>query len=565
MVLFCVACGVACCNRYGEAEARLVAIDSLVCGQPDSALSLLADINGDSLPTDLQAYHSLLTVQALYKAYIPATSDTLIRRAWDYYRDHGPYDRRIRAMLYMGTVAEELGHPDSAMRWYKRTELESRPDDHYHRGYALEKMAILYELNLKKRQSIDMYRKAMEHFSKNDTSNYLFCCQRLSQLYQADGIDADSTMYFIHIVKEVATARNDSTYQAMALAAQVYKLFYDSCYEQSKTVAITAINDFRNYIPTDCWFFAAQSLVKLGDVDSAEIYLNLAPAPVTVADSTLCWHTKALVQSSKGDWKQAHLYEVLSDKIAENEVQNRNALSLSAQEKEIEKEFEARQSQSRQNTKMVIIMAIFAVLLATAMWMFAKSYFQRRKTEEQLRQQIKWLEQNHLSEINKTSLELANTKAQLQTKIDQLRTSQSDADFVKTLYAHLNAAFERNLQPLGEIASDYFQSDKNATLFMSRFQKQFKQLWTNNDVWRQIEQHINDTHNNCIIRLMRLHPDLSNEELHLVMLTILDFNSMAIAICLGYKSQNVVYAMKSKLKKKLHLNSSIEEYLRILE
>ena len=100
---------------------------------------------------------------------------------------------------------------------------------------------------------------------------------------------------------------------------------------------------------------------------------------------------------------------------------------------------------------------------------------------------------------------------------------------------------------------------------MNQFSAQFLNMWTNDNVWQQIENQINKTHESFVAHFLDLHPNTSNEELRLIMLTMLRFNPMAISICLGYKSQNVVYAMKSKLKKKLGINCSIEEYIQTIE
>ena len=62
------------CHRTSEAEARLIAIDSLIPEAPDSALTLLEAFDTASLRGELRAYHALLTAQALYKAYIPVAT-----------------------------------------------------------------------------------------------------------------------------------------------------------------------------------------------------------------------------------------------------------------------------------------------------------------------------------------------------------------------------------------------------------------------------------------------------------------------------------------------------------
>ena len=396
-ILLClVLFGAACRCSPGGTEARLVAIDSLVSAQPDSALSLLADINADSLPADLRAYHDVLTTQALYKAYIPATTDTLIARAWSYYRDHGPYDRRIRAMLYSGTTAEELGRPDSAMRWYKRTELESRPDDHYHRAYAQEYMGILYQKCIDFPEAINKYRSAIDYFQRYDTASYLFCCQQLSQLYQNNKIGYDSARFFTNQVLNNAKIRTDSLYMSLAYSTQVKMLFRDSCFEKTKELAKSTIKEFGNFLNSDCWYLTSQSYVKLGIADSAEYYLLKAPVPSSRVDSAIFYHTKSLVFSSKGNWRDAHRYEVLSDKLAETEMLERKSQSLSTEEKVTENEYKT--LQEHLNNSRLIQYSIFGIALLLIGLFFALYLMRVHRTnvEKYLRDQISWLEQNHL-------------------------------------------------------------------------------------------------------------------------------------------------------------------------
>ncbi|MBO4870712.1 MAG: hypothetical protein J5565_01860, partial [Muribaculaceae bacterium] len=287
-----VACAATCCHRVSDTEARLIAIDSLVCDQPDSALSLLADINGDSLRGEERAYHALLTVQALYKAYIPATSDTLIRRAWDYYRDNGSYDRRIRAMLYSGTVAEELGHPDSAMRWYKRTELESRPDDHYHRGYALEQMAFLYQSVYVTERAISKYKLSLNDFRLiPDTPNITYCALRLSQLFSFNSLD--SSLYYGELAKSYTNQSNHKL-TSLEFSKIIGKfLFYDKKYNQAKDTFSYVVSNTTD-ITNDIWYSLALSYANLNQLDSAKYYFNKAGNPINVNDSVLFYQFLAV-------------------------------------------------------------------------------------------------------------------------------------------------------------------------------------------------------------------------------------------------------------------------------
>ena len=202
-----------------------------------------------------------------------------------------------------------------------------------------------------------------------------------------------------------------------------------------------------------------------------------------------------------------------------------------------------------------------------------------RKNELDLRKQVKWLNENynnHLNELQAIKTQVHNTdkklaKAQEQVlqkeqEIQELRKPQSsDSEFVSLLYSQLSSTFDQCIRPLGDLASDYFEIGNNAVVFMKHFRNHFNTLWKDQGMWLQIENYINKNHNNSIVKLTLKHSNLTDDDLHLLMLIILGFNSTAISICLCYKSLNVVYVSKSRLKRKLQISCSIEEYLKILE
>ena len=411
LVLVVMACGVVCCNRYGETEARLVAIDSLVCGQPDSALSLLADINGDSLPTDLQAYHSLLTVQALYKAYIPATSDTLIRRAWDYYRDHGPYDRRIRAMLYMGTVAEELGHPDSAMRWYKRTELESRPDDHYHRGYALEQIAFLYQGVYDTERAIRKYKLSLNDLILiPDTPNVIYCGLRLCQIFSLSSID--STLQYGEFVKSYTKPSNQKHYSVEVSKIIGSYLFYDKKYSQAKDTLLYVVNN-TNEISNDIWYRLALSYAQLNQLDSAKYYFKKAADLLNIGDSLLFYQCLSVQNKLENNIDKSIYYEKLSNDIAADEMVKSHKNILQQIEFEQEKQYR----DNKQRNLIQTILFVFSIIVIISGIIFYCVYRKRRNKFEQ-----------EISALQDFTDKLQSMNDNLQSELADLVNKQSKTD-----------------------------------------------------------------------------------------------------------------------------------------
>ena len=219
-----------CRRAPGAAEARLIALDSLIGEAPDSALTLLQAVDTAALSEADRAYLDLLTTQALSKARIPATDSTAICRAWRFYAGHGPCDRRIRAMRYRATVAKEMGDPVEAMHWYKRTELAAT--DHDTKGFALMSMGILYQ----KAQHVDkasrLYLEAISHTGDGNPSRSVFCQQQLSQMLLMLN-KTDSALMFSAEVNDYATRTRDTSLMCLSKATQAAAQLYSGRYQEA--------------------------------------------------------------------------------------------------------------------------------------------------------------------------------------------------------------------------------------------------------------------------------------------------------------------------------------------
>ena len=267
-----------CRRAPGAAEARLIALDSLIGEAPDSALTLLQAVDTAALSEADRAYLDLLLTQAAYKAYIPATDSTAICRAWRYYAGHGPADRRIRALLYHASVSKEMGNYEDAMRWYKRTELAARDEgDNYHAGRAMMSMGTLYQSNADIRKAITKYRAADSLLMGTDGKCALYCRQQLARLYLSDSAHIDSAQHFINLVMKAAEAENDTTNLAYALTWQASKYFYESDYAHAGPYAADAIRRLGERLPARCWHYAALSYAKMGKADSAAYFITHSP------------------------------------------------------------------------------------------------------------------------------------------------------------------------------------------------------------------------------------------------------------------------------------------------
>ena len=177
---------VASCRRGGDSK-RLDDINALTeSSRPDSALTLLAEINADSLSKADGAYFSLLKIKAADKAYIRHTSDSAIMEVLKYYEDHKSDVHYPEALYYAGNVYADLGdYPKSLRYFHEALDLLPKNTENLKlRGNVLSQIAWI--LN-----ALHLYVKAIPYINEsinvddkiNDELNKLYDLQLLGAIY----------------------------------------------------------------------------------------------------------------------------------------------------------------------------------------------------------------------------------------------------------------------------------------------------------------------------------------------------------------------------------------------
>ena len=109
----------ACTDR--RYPTTLVAADSLCAVNPDSALSLLTQYK-DSIQTASKAhrmYYHLLLADAMNKAYVDMTTDSILKEVADYYDRHGSANEQMRAHYLLGCAYRDMGEAPMALQCYQ--------------------------------------------------------------------------------------------------------------------------------------------------------------------------------------------------------------------------------------------------------------------------------------------------------------------------------------------------------------------------------------------------------------------------------------------------------------
>ena len=185
------------CNKPKHTAEALCRAEALMYTSPDSALQMLEAIPDPELLTgETQADYALLLSLARYRCYVPATSDSLINIAVQYYKDNGTADKKGMTWYTYGGIIDELkGNSDQVILAYKEAEscIPQMTDSTlisliYSNLAYLNKKAFQYE------QAKNYYLKAeqINRSIRNDhllASNYLNLYSVYTGLGQQDNVE----------------------------------------------------------------------------------------------------------------------------------------------------------------------------------------------------------------------------------------------------------------------------------------------------------------------------------------------------------------------------------------
>ena len=313
------------CGGAGRNDARLVAADSLMQPDPDSALALIQAVPRDSLTRESdRAYRDLLLTQARYKCYITATSDSDINRALDYYRRHsGEREKLTRAYIYKGAVMEELNHPDSAMLYYKYAEATADEKDYTNLGHINLRIAALYRIYYGDEEiCFEKYRNALKYFELTGNKHYQQICYFNMAICRAIAADYNCKEFLDHS-RDLAIQLNDSLaiYKCEELMCR-YLSLNDSTLNEAKQIGLTCLQNHRKYANQELLLDLSFVYAKQYLNDSAKLFIDgLFAIDTTNLDArarmTHYW-ILSIIAHNEGDTAKSNYYNGLKNLISDS-------------------------------------------------------------------------------------------------------------------------------------------------------------------------------------------------------------------------------------------------------
>ena len=533
-VLVAVVMGCSGAHRY---DARLVAADSLMQPAPDSALALIEALPPDSLTDEGdRAYRDLLLTQSRYRCYITATSDSGINRALAYYRAHsGEREKLTRAYIYKGAVMDELGHPDSAMYYYKHAEATADEKDYANLGQINIRIASLYRMFYGDKEiCFEKYSNALKFYKLlGDKPKQQNCYFNMAGCVGITG-RGNAEDYFKEAI-ELAVELNDSL--SIVKCYELWSrqlLMEDSTRSKAKRIAMKCLKNYPKYVNIDIIIDLATIYAMDNMSDSAKHYLNIAeryPANDHMGQiQTRKNSILAMIAKSQKNPVQNNYYSSESQRVSDSIVNNQHRYMIQHIEN-VNNEIQGNAVKHRISNLQWMVTVLAIVFLAALLMLAVFHHIKMARTKAIMK------------EIKPTSF---NTHDDL---LDILEAKDcAIGELVHNLVRFMQTSIDA--------------SEKDSPSIIRRRIKDTISDIANDDFWNALRNHLDRNYHNMVTNLAQ-NPKLKEKDLRFIELMCCGFSYVEIAITLDY-SPNYVSQKRDIIAKKLGLTVPLQEYLDFL-
>ncbi len=556
------------CDGTPRYDTRLAAADSLVRDNPDSALAIVEAINRGSLATTADsAYHDLLLTQARYRCYIVATSDSDINRALAYYRSHdNEREKLTRAYIYKGAVMEELGHPDSAMLYYKHAEATAAPDDYSNLGYCNLRIAQLYQNSYANDSAVVSRMKiASRYFSAIADTSYLITAIGTQGAYPKI-LGEDSARFYLERAIQLSQSIHSSKgYQYQSKLVGLY--FYNSDFLKAKELAMDIVrNGSDNCNEQQFYFYAARAYIQLNLIDSARWVMSVIPPLKNAVDSMNNYQMLADLARATHNYSDYTRYSEAARKIDTGILETSRDSKLT----EIEWNFNATRHETDWKNKtisryalvgglalltVVVLLTIFFVIIRLRVRYYKNQLETNKCHLEKLIDKLNMSQVRFDAEKEKHRLQLAEKDtelAQVSSKNKKLEQEQESVNKqVASIVRHRLAALNELYQSI-RIKSTTDDGRKRTLLLVTTIRELYEKrgiLHTlpKDSFWKNLKKSVDGEFEGIATFVEQNYPKLSEKDMQLFLLLCADFPNQIIKMCMNYTNDVTVSKNKKKL------------------
>jgi hypothetical protein len=455
---------------------ELHTLDSIINENPDSALHLL-----DSFSTEAKSWsksqrmrHSLLTLKAQNKAYLPFTSDSLARDLVSYYDSHGTPNDRLLAHYLLGCVYRDLDEAPRAVECYldavNQADTTATDCDYNTLTVAYSQLAKLYHQQLLLTNEINAWKNASRFsYLDKDTAYAIGQTEKIAGIYILMNKKDSAEL----ILKEAQRLYTEYGYLQKALQASLPLLFMYVKTSDKLPEAQKLMDQFES---ESDWFdnhhelppskrqyysYKGQYYERIGLLDSAEYYYRKIYRPdMTVIQKDPMYRGLLSVFKTRRQAdsiaKYAQLYGEANDSSIAKRDQELTAQMASLynynryQKEALENENKALEAQNG-----FLYLCIFFVLGLLVLAYIGKKFLKWRKEkllELKSRSQVVEMLQNEVSQHEREKTRMAEEKSLLAQENHTLKEEIGQMRVREHVIASENLSDEPIVKQINELA-----------------------------------------------------------------------------------------------------------------
>ena len=496
--------------------------ESLLQQKPDSALSYLQHINTSQMKTRrANARYALLMSAALDKNYIDVTTDSLSKKAVDYYSRFGDEKQKMLASYYYGITLKNGKHYPTAMIAFEQAEKAALTlNDNYHLGLINRNKAIVFSENNNNQEAIKCFKKSVSFFQKANAEPYQVFAEyslACSYINNKEFEKADSLL---------AEIQEKSSNQSLLFQCNLRKAII--LIIKGKDIN-TAIDYYRQtpryYYDILDYSYLALAFENLGLKDSSDYWMSKGYLQCHAReDSAALDHIKSRIAFRRGQFEDAYYLIKNASNAQDSLTRILLQQSVSGAQRDFYKADVARQeleirTAKREKTLGGIICIL--VFLTCIVIIYGVSKEKNRQLQEQ---------------IARIALEKKNYE----------RMSKENAHLIGSL---LSARFAH----LDKLSRDFFlvEDKQDKDVIFKQIKQSVASIRNNPEVFTALEDDLNQYCNGIIRKLRSQVPRIKGDNLRMITLFFAGFSYEAVQFIMNRVSINSLKMARTRFRKEI--------------
>lgn len=521
MLLFLMLILMASCTSY-QVDRQLKDIESYIQERPDSALTVLEDIDRTTLRSKRnKAHHALLHAMALDKNYINVTEDSLARTALEYFDRRGSMKYKARALYYLGLSKYYDQKYSDAIIFFTQSEDVSRESlDSLYLAFSLVGQADVYNQIYNDSEEIDCLNEAVKIFQTLSKDYYEYATKsRLGDAY----IGCNDFVSSERILSELLDNNKYDNLYALTLNRYAYLQMvkepqnpelaskYYSLSNEEYTGNLMTIRDY--------WAWAT-SLSMSGEKETADA---LVCELLNVDTSHVSNYWLYLIAKDKGDIEKSLYYLEKSWDEGNSEVESALRQSLSRYQRDYYHISSILESNKAEKRMYLILLSAFVMLCA-----FILGYF-------------------YIKQIRRDKIRLLSFADEM-SKIAKEEQTRNNA--LKKRYISL---YQSKFDLMRSLCYQYFVSENRVDaekLMYGKVASLIKELRCDKKSQKKMEKMLDHDLDGIMTNLRSEMPKLKELDYILFSYMIIGFDAVTISQLTGVSDGNI-YAHKRRIRLKI--------------